>query len=153
MSKARTSKSTWTSILTDIFSKKKRSKIMKKIGPENSSYEVTVQEMVSSLRFKYSLHDKILPGAPDLVFPRRKKVVFVNGCFWHAHTGCRRSTLPTSNTLFWRKKILGNKKRDKSDHIKLRKRGWQYLVIWQCEIKKSNIDNLKAKIRSFLTSE
>ncbi len=153
MSKARTSKSTWTSILTDIFSKKKRSEIMKKSGSENSSYEVKVRETVSSLGFKYRLHDRNLPRTPDLVFPRSKKVVFVNGSFWHGHTGCARSTLPTSNRPFWRKKILENKKRDKSDHLRLRKRGWNYLIIWQCEIKKSNMDNLRGEIDSSLMSK
>jgi DNA mismatch endonuclease (patch repair protein) len=136
--------------LADIFTKKKRSEIMRKIGPRNSKQEVFVQSIVHSLGYKYFSHLKELPGKPDLVFPRHKKVIFINGCFWHGHQRCKRAKLPATNFEFWERKIGGNVDKDKRDYKVLKKSGWEYLVIWQCRIKFKNVLTLKKEIKEFL---
>jgi DNA mismatch endonuclease (patch repair protein) len=83
---------------------------------------------------RYRLHRKDLPGRPDLVFPRWRTVVFVNGCFWHGHAGCKRSKLPSTNVDFWREKLSRNVRRDRKNYRELRKLGWHVELIWQCEI-------------------
>lgn len=135
--------------MADIFSKEKRSEIMSKIGPKDSKPEIIVRKTVHSLGYRFRLHRKDLPGNPDLVFPKYKKAIFVHGCFWHRHKRCQRGKLPATNTTFWEEKISGNVKRDKSNFNKLRRLGWKYLVIWQCDIKESNKENLKRKINNF----
>ena len=124
---------------------------MSKITGKNTQPEIIVRKLAFSLGYRYTLHQKDLPGKPDIVFPKYHKVIFVNGCFWHGHSKCSRSKLPTTNKKFWKEKIEGNKRKDKSVHIKLKKGGWDYLVIWQCEIKKSNYEKLQNKISRFLT--
>jgi len=123
---------------------------MSKIKSKDSKQEIFIRKLVHSMGFRFRLHRKDLPGKPDLVFPKYKKVIFVNGCFWHGHKDCKRSYLPSTNKKFWNKKILGNIERDKSNYKKLRKIGWAYLVIWQCEIKKSNKELIKNKLAEFL---
>lgn len=135
--------------MTDIFSKEKRSEIMSKIGPKDSKPEIIVRKIVHSLSYRFRLHRKDLPGNPDLVFPKYKKAIFVHGCFWHGHKRCQRGKLPATNTTFWEEKISGNVKRDKSNFNKLRRLGWKYLVIWQCDLKESSKENLKRKINNF----
>ncbi len=125
---------------------------MRKIGPKNSAPERFIRGIVRSLGYKFTLHKKDLPGKPDIVFPRRKKVIFINGCFWHGHKRCLRATLPKTNRKFWATKITGNIKKDKRDYRDLKKIGWKHLIIWQCNIKTININTLKNKIRSFLLS-
>ena len=136
--------------MTDIFTKKKRSEIMSKIGPRDSKPEIFVRELISSLGYKFTTYGKNLPGNPDIVFPRRKKVIFINGCFWHGHKGCKKANLPQTNRPFWKKKITGNIKKDKRDYRNLLKIGWKYLIIWQCGIKKIHIESLKMRILKFI---
>lgn len=123
---------------------------MSHIKPKNSIQEIFIRGLVHSLGFRYRLHQKDLFGKPDIVFPKYKKVIFVNGCFWHGHKRCKRAALPTTNKIFWKKKINGNIERDKLNYRKLRKHGWGYLIIWQCEIKEANKKFLKKKIMGFL---
>ena len=136
--------------MADIFSPEKRSQIMRKICPKNSTYERIVQSIVSSLRFRYETNVSSLPGKPDLVFKRRKKVIFINGCFWHGHNKCKRSKLPSTNRDFWSKKIWGNIFKDGKTRRLLREKGWKYLIIWQCKIRVRNMQILENKIRDFL---
>lgn len=136
--------------MTDIFTKKKRSEIMSKIGPKNSFQERFIGKIVRSFGYRFLLHKKDLPGKPDIVFPRYTKVIFINGCFWHGHKGCKRAKLPQTNKAFWKKKITGNIKKDRQDYRNLRKIGWKYLVVWQCGIKSKNITLLRDKIKDFL---
>lgn len=135
--------------MADIFSKKKRSEIMSKITGKNTKPEIIIRKLIFYEGYRYRLHRKDLPGKPDIVFPSKKKVIFINGCFWHGHK-CKRGTLPETNKEFWEDKINGNKKRDKENKRKLTKLGWEYLVIWQCEIKKKKFDKLLFKITDFL---
>jgi DNA mismatch endonuclease (patch repair protein) len=97
--------------------------------------------------YRYRLHDKRLPGRPDLVFSGRRKVVFVNGCFWHGHVGCRYARLPKSRVDFWRAKIEKNQARDRMNIASLESSGWKVITIWQCELK--NIETLANKLYDF----
>jgi DNA mismatch endonuclease (patch repair protein) len=136
--------------MADIFPPEKRSEIMRKIKPRGSKQEIFIRKLVHSMGYRYRLHKKDLPGTPDLVFPKYKKVIFVHGCFWHGHEGCKRSALPTTNVEFWKKKISGNVKRDKSNYQRLEQLGWKYMTVWQCEIKESQKEKLKRTISNFL---
>lgn len=135
----------------DIFSTKKRSQIMSKISGKNTKPEINIRKIAHSLGYRFRLHKKDLPGKPDIVFRKYKKVIFVNGCFWHGHKNCKRSKLPTTNSKFWKDKIEGNKKKDRSNYIRLKKLGWNYLIIWQCKIKTADKEKIKNQIKSFLT--
>lgn len=134
----------------DIYSKQKRSEIMSLISGKNTKPEIVIRKIAHSLGYRFRLHKKDLPGKPDIVFPKYKKVIFVNGCFWHSHKNCKRSKLPTTNAKFWKEKIEGNKKKDKSNYIRLKKLGWDYMVIWQCEIKDSNKEKIEKRLLEFL---
>ena len=136
--------------MVDIFSKKKRSEIMSKIGPKNSKPEILIRKLAHGMGYRYRLHGEDLPGKPDLVFPKYKKVIFVHGCFWHGHEGCKRSTIPETNETFWRKKITKNIDNDVKKCKELIELGWDYLVIWQCEIKSKNVEILKRRVSDFL---
>jgi DNA mismatch endonuclease (patch repair protein) len=136
--------------MTDIFSVEKRSQIMRHIKSKDSKPEKYIRSLVHSMGYRFRLHRKDLPGCPDLVFPKYRKVIFVHGCFWHGHKGCKRSTLPHTNYTFWKDKIEGNIKRDKTNYHKLRNINWKYLVIWQCEIKIKYKKELINKLSNFL---
>lgn len=126
-----------------------RSENMRRIRSKDTSPERTVRSMVHRLGFRFRLHRKDLPGKPDLAFPSRKKVIFVNGCFWHGH-GCRSvARKPKTNTEYWVEKIRENKKRDARNRRKLRTMGWETLVIWECETEKDP-ERLRDRLVSFL---
>jgi DNA mismatch endonuclease (patch repair protein) len=107
---------------------------MKAVRGKNTAPELAIRKAAHRLGLRFRLHCKDLPGCPDVVFPRWQTVIFVNGCFWHGHRGCRRSKLPTSNVEFWRNKLAANISRDRKNYAALRKMGWQVEVIWQCKI-------------------
>ena len=121
---------------------------MSKIRGKNTLPEMVVRKLVFSLGYRYRLHDKNLPGKPDLVFPGRKKVIFVHGCFWHMHD-CKRGTPPESNKSFWLTKLQQNKMRDADNIRELEENGWKVLVIWQCRLKKKQ--ELEVTINEFLS--
>lgn len=123
---------------------------MKKIGPKNSSQELYIRKLVRHLGYSFILHSKDLPGTPDLVFLSRHKVIFIHGCFWHGHPRCKR--LPKTNINFWKEKIRQNKLRDGRNYRKLNRRGWHYLCLWQCKIRKKSEKILRNKIVKFLSS-
>jgi len=97
--------------------------------------EMIVRRGLHARGLRYRLHDRRLPGKPDLVFPSSKAVVFVNGCFWHAHRGCRYFKLPETNRRAWLRKLAGNRRRDRHDHLRLRVMGWRVIVVWECELR------------------
>ena len=138
--------------MVDIFNKKKRSQIMSRIRSKDTKPELIIRKALFREGYRYRLYRKDLPGSPDIVFPSRKKVIFVNGCFWHGHN-CRKATLPTTHREFWQKKLNGNKERDKRNLLKLKAMGWESLVIWQCQIKKSTLETQIDKIKAFLEKE
>jgi DNA mismatch endonuclease (patch repair protein) len=137
--------------MVDVFSKKKRSEIMSKIGPKDSVPEIYVRKLIFALGYRFRLHRPGLPGKPDIVLPKHKKVIFVNGCFWHGHKNCKRAKLPETNRMFWKNKISRNIRRDKINYAALRKLGWKSLVIWQCDIAKETY--LQKKIAHFFLED
>jgi DNA mismatch endonuclease (patch repair protein) len=104
--------------------------------------------MVHRLGFRYRLHNKKLPGRPDVVLPKHKKVILVHGCFWHQHGVCRPLSVPANNSEFWRKKFAQNVERDKRNFQQLNELGWQVLVVWECETKDAEV--LETILRRFL---
>ena len=122
---------------------------MGRISGKDTKPELIIRKILFSEGYRYRIHRKDLPGNPDIVFPSRKKVIFVNGCFWHGHN-CKRATLPKTNKSFWQKKLSGNKERDKNNLQRLKTLGWNSLVVWQCQIKKSNLEPLINKIKKYL---
>jgi DNA mismatch endonuclease (patch repair protein) len=119
----------------DVYDAQTRSRVMRAVPAKDTSPEMRVRRLLHRSGFRYRLHSKGLPGTPDLVFPGRRKVIFVHGCFWHQHPGCPRSVRPSSNTEYWRKKLDRNIERDKETTHKLGEAGWQALVLWECELK------------------
>lgn len=117
----------------DIVDKARRSAMMAAIKGKNTKPEMLVRRTAHSLGFRYRLHRRDLPGSPDLVFPGRRKVVFVHGCYWHRHPGCRFAYEPKSNVDFWTQKFDRNVERDRQALTRLKELGWNPLVIWECE--------------------
>ncbi len=121
--------------MTDIVNAEKRSEIMSRIKGRNTTPELVIRRIAHGLGFRFRLHRRDLPGSPDLVFPRYRTVVFVHGCFWHRHYGCRYAYHPKSRIQFWTKKFEENVARDERNEAALRSLGWRVLVIWECETK------------------
>jgi DNA mismatch endonuclease (patch repair protein) len=134
----------------DRISPSTRSRIMARIRSKDTGPERAVRTLVFALGYRFRLHRKDLPGTPDLVFPGRKKVIFVNGCFWHFHSRCPGFRAPKSRVEFWRNKLIRNRLRDRHSKTALRKLGWTVLVIWECEIK--NLASLRRRVIEFLDS-
>lgn len=126
----------------------KRSEIMRRVHSTDTTPELIVRKLAFALGYRYRLHRKDLPGKPDLVFPSRKKIIFVHGCFWHGHKCKRGDRTPKTNRQYWIKKITANIDRDKKHNDALIKLGWSVLIIWECEIRDQDI--LKQKIIGFL---
>lgn len=108
---------------------------MSHVRCKDTKPEVLVRQFLFSQGFRYRLYRKDLPGKPDIVLPKYKTVIFINGCFWHGHYGCKFATIPVANHDFWLAKITGNIERDKSNYAKLQNLGWKVIEIWQCELK------------------
>jgi DNA mismatch endonuclease (patch repair protein) len=125
---------------------------MARIRSKNTKPELIVRRLAHALGYRFRLHRRDLPGKPDLVFPRRRCVIFVHGCFWHGH-GCRLSSRPKTNSDFWADKIAGNRARDARHVEELRKQGWQVEVIWECETRLKDLAPLEAKLHGFLNRE
>jgi len=134
--------------MTDRLSASARSKNMSLIKNKHTKPEMVVRKIVFSLGFRYRLHDRNLPGTPDLIFPRKRKLIFVNGCFWHMHENCVKFKLPASNREFWTLKLQGNRYRDDANLQKLTDLGWRVLIVWECELRDK--DELREKLVSFL---
>lgn len=124
----------------DVHDKKTRSYNMSRIKGKNTKPEEIVQKYLFSKGFRYRKNDKRLPGTPDIVLPKYKTVIFVNGCFWHGHKDCRYFVVPKTNTDFWLKKINTNIERDKRKQEALKELGWNVIVVWECELKKQSRD-------------
>src|SRR5688572_27671626 len=116
--------------MSDKFSRMQRSALMSIIKTRDTSCELPVRHILKRLGVSFKTHVSNLPGTPDVVFQRKKKVIFVNGCFWHGHVSCRRGKRPTSRSSFWNKKIDGNIRRDNRIRYQLRRLGWRVLTIW-----------------------
>ncbi|MGH2345815.1 MAG: very short patch repair endonuclease [Chloroflexota bacterium] len=130
----------------DTLTSQKRSERMSRVRGKNTKLEMEVRRAVHGMGYRYRLHSKTLPGHPDLVFARQRKVIFVHGCFWHRHEGCGRT--PKSRLDFWVPKLEANKKRDAANQDKLREMGWSFLVVWECEMKDRHV--LAERLQAFL---
>lgn len=119
--------------MTDIVDSKRRSELMAGIRGRDTVPELAVRRIAHRMGLRFRLHRKDLPGCPDLVFPKHRLVVFVHGCFWHRHQGCRYAYTPKSRVTFWTEKFAANVARDMRQEAALRTLGWQVLVIWECE--------------------
>jgi DNA mismatch endonuclease, patch repair protein len=123
---------------------------MARVRGRDSKPEMLVRRLVHAMGFRYRLHDRRLPGAPDLVFRGRRKAIFVHGCFWHRHPdpSCKLARMPKSRLDFWGPKLEGNRERDLRQQAELKALGWDFLVVWECELK--NVEDLMTKVSNFL---
>ncbi|MDE8588343.1 very short patch repair endonuclease [Arthrobacter sp. NQ4] len=134
--------------MADFMSPERRSAHMAKIRSKDTKPEIMLRRVLHRDGLRYRLHDRQLPGKPDLVFAGRRKVIFVNGCFWHGHDCPVGSRLPKSNTQFWADKRLRNQERDARQRIQLREQGWNYLDVWECEVLAN--DDVIRRVKLFL---
>lgn len=123
--------------MADVHSKETRSYNMSKIRSKDTKPELFVRKFLHSHGFRYRLHVKDLPGKPDIVLPKYKTTIFINGCFWHGHTGCKYYVIPKTRTDWWIDKINKNKSNDEKSKQKLIELGWNVLEIWECDLKKN----------------
>ena len=136
--------------MADVHSKEIRSFNMSQIKGMDTKPEIVVRKFLFANGIRYRLHDKRLPGKPDMVFPKYKKVVFIHGCFWHGHENCKYFIVPKTRTEWWLNKINSNKKKDAESVYALKKQGWKVITIWECELKPKTKDKkLKSIIREF----
>jgi len=132
----------------DNHSKEVRSYNMSRVRSKNTKPEEFVRKALFSLGFRFRKNDKRYSGHPDIVLPKYKSVIFINGCFWHGHKGCRYFIWPKSNAEYWQRKIKGNIKRDKGIYSLLRKQGWNVIIVWECELKKDVSNKRISKLYS-----
>lgn len=123
-----------------------RRKNMQAVKSKNSAAEIKVRKLCHRMGYRFRPHRKDLPGTPDLIFPKLRLCLFVRGCFWHQHPGCKKATLPTTNIEFWKTKLAKNVERDKEVIEKLHETGWHTAIVWECETKK--ISNLEYRLQS-----
>jgi DNA mismatch endonuclease, patch repair protein len=123
----------WGSRVADTVSKRRRSWLMGRVKSKNTTPERLVRSFLHRNGFRFRLHARTLPGKPDVVLARHRTVVFVNGCFWHGHAGCKRATMPTTRPAFWRQKIEATIARDKRMRRELLKLGWKVITVWGCQ--------------------
>lgn len=140
--------------MADVHTPEQRSYNMSRIRGKNTKPEELVRKYLFSQGFRYRKNDSRLPGKPDIVLPKYKTVIFVNGCFWHGHDGCRYFVWPKNNAEFWKAKISGNIQRDAQCVRLLKEQGWNVIVVWECELKKANREatliGLEAQLKQML---
>jgi len=136
--------------VADIVTPAQRSATMAKVRSRDSSAEMKVRRLLHALGYRYRLHDKRLPGRPDLSFPLRRKAIFVHGCFWHLHPDprCKLARMPKSRLDYWPPKLKANRDRDARNLRSLESQGWDPLVVWECELR--NIDRVRDRLTAFL---
>ena len=134
--------------MVDVHTKAQRSFNMSRIKGKDTKPELVVRSLVHQLGFRFRLYRKDLPGKPDIVLPRHRKIIFVHGCFWHMHNCKNGRVKPATNAQFWQDKRTGNKERDKRNVRALKKLGWNVLVIWECQMK--DVEELNRRLRTFL---
>lgn len=134
------------------FERGTRSFVMSQIRSKDTSPEMLVRSFLFANGLRFRKNDKRYPGHPDVVLPKYRTMIFVNGCFWHLHEGCSKARIPKSNVEFWTAKLLRNRARDAAQHEELEKRGWRVLVVWECELAKDRrvetLANLLHSVRS-----
>ena len=128
----------------------KRSRMMAKIRKTDTKPELIVRKFLFKNGFRYRLYNKNLPGNPDVVLKKYRTAIFINGCFWHMHEGCKYNRLPKSRPDYWPLKLQGNADRDKTNKIKLEGLGWNVLTIWECDLKKDKVEKTLEGIKENL---
>lgn len=136
--------------MADIFDAAKRTQIMASVKNKSTTPEIKLRSILHRAGYRFRITKKDLPGKPDIVLPKYRTAIFVNGCFWHGHS-CKRGHRPQTNSKFWNEKIDRNIERDKLVSGELKKLGWRVLTIWECELKKRNQETLLARIENFLS--
>jgi len=139
--------------MPDKISKERRSENMRRIQSKDMKPEMVIRRLVHGMGYRYRLHRTDLPGKPDLVFPSRKKVIFVHGCFWHQHgdPDCKIARRPKSNLDYWNPKLDRNVKRDTSNQAELQEMGWDHLIVWECQARgREDSENMAIRIANFL---
>ena len=126
--------------MADRMTKEQRHRCMSRIRSKNTKPVILVRHYLFAHGFRYRVNVKRLPGTPDIVLRKYRTVIFINGCFWHGHEGCKLFVMPKTNTDFWRKKIERNQERDMEERIQLRMMGWHVIVLWECELKPKTKD-------------
>ena len=127
---------------------------MSAIRGANTKPELNVRRRLHAAGFRYGLHRKDLPGRPDLVMPRHDAVIFVHGCYWHRHPGCRLATTPSTRTDFWTAKFTANQERDRRNIAELRDRGWRVAIVWECEVRTAtDADEAVSELIAWLLSD
>ena len=136
--------------MPDHLAPEKRSNIMRAIRAKNTKPELAVRQLLNRMGYRFRIHPRDLPGKPDIAFTKRKKAIFIHGCFWHQHPdpACRDSRSPVSNTGYWAPKLARTKERDAGNEIALRQLGWDLLILWECELQPA--EGLQERIRQFL---
>jgi len=134
--------------MPDNLSKEERSAFMARIRSKNTQPEILIRHTLHSMGYRFRLHYRRLPGRPDLVFTLRRKVIFVHGCFWHAHDGCSIAHLPKTRVAYWQEKFKGNRARDERNLANLCAAGWDATVIWECEL--HDVGDLAGRLVRFL---
>src|SRR5215831_12420477 len=127
-------------MMADVHDKATRSYNMSQIKGKNTKPEMLVRRFLHAQGFRYKLHDKTLPGKPDIVLPKYKTVIFIHGCFWHGHEGCRYFVVPKTRTDWWLNKINSNIANDKKAIAALKKEGWKIITLWECDLKPTKLD-------------
>lgn len=139
--------------MVDKVSKEIRSYNMSRIRSKDTTPEILVRSYLFSKGLRFRKNDKRYPGSPDIVLPKYKTMVFVHGCFWHLHDGCKYAVMPKSNVEFWEKKLYGNKERDERNKKELEELGWKVITVWECELKKDKVEQTLARLYTQITSE
>ncbi|MGF7170807.1 DNA mismatch endonuclease (patch repair protein) [Sphingobium xanthum] len=137
--------------MVDVVDAATRSRMMSGIRGKNTKPEILLRRVMHARGFRYRLHDRKLPGHPDLVFPRYHAVVFVHGCFWHRHEECRFATIPATRPEFWTEKFQANVARDSKNEVMLNEAGWRIAVVWECSLKRS-AGNVGEQLSAWLES-
>lgn len=126
-----------------------RSRTMRAVKSKDTKPELIVRRLVHRMGFRFRLHRKDLPGFPDIVFPSRKKIIFVHGCFWHGHNCKRGNRLPSTNLDYWAAKLARNRQRDEDTLVELRRLGWSTYIVWECQLRE--LESLRAELLRFLS--
>ena len=132
----------------DTLTPTERSVRMALVRSRDTQPELKVHKLLHAMGYRYRTHDRRLPGNPDIVFPRRRKIIFVHGCFWHRHKNCPLARMPKSRVAFWREKLEGNRRRDGRVAAVLRRAGWSVATVWECQL--ANMERLARRLRRFM---
>ena len=139
--------------MVDKVSKEVRSYNMSRIRSKDTKPEILVRSYLFSKGLRFRKNDKRYPGSPDIVLPKYKTMVFVHGCFWHLHDGCKYARMPKSNVEYWKKKLYRNRERDERNQKELEELGWKVITVWECELKKEKREHTLEVLYSQITFE